>query len=103
MRGKNEKWTWTRKHEIWKSKIYGGLKCQKECYQMKDRPQFPISMRDFFIEIKMAAFLNFNKKQWRNRSSKFDNNGYKNGRFLIKFKKEKFLFKKLIQVLRFVI
>ena len=30
----------------------------------------------FFIEIKMAAFLNFNKKQWRNRSSKFDNNGY---------------------------
>ena len=57
----------------------------------------------FFIEIKMAAFLNFNKKQWRNRSSKFDNNGYKNGRFLIKFKKEKFLFKKLIKILRFVI
>ena len=38
---KNGKWRWRRKHEIWKSKIYGGLKCQWKCHQMKEHLSFP--------------------------------------------------------------
>ena len=32
--------------------------------------------------IKMAEFLNLNKKQWRNLNNKFQYNGYKNGQKL---------------------